>query len=232
MKGRRVATSVYGTKNVYSSYCLTLGEKLGKGEKLVIDGKEAQGVPITRAGVMLVKDENGLIYELMGDSCLTDPADVQIGAICSDCEFYWMRKLGRREYKLIGRTVDHIYKFEDKLSSYYSLLSKSIDRIGPKKYLAFVGNSMRNLSLTDGSMIVPFSDGTSVMIGELKKVGDENLYVFVIADFEDDDKFVATSIISDGDFIESIVDGDDPLTAYAKTTGHIHGNLVNELKVF
>ncbi|MCD6576072.1 MAG: hypothetical protein J7K73_02855 [Nanoarchaeota archaeon] len=233
MGRRRVATSIYGTKNVYSSYCLTLAEKLGRGDPLVVDGREVLGVKITRAGIMLVEDENGFIYQLIGDSCLTDPNDAQIGAICSDCEFYWMRKLGRREYRLIGRTVDHLHKFEDKFASHYSTLSKAIDKLTPRKYLTFVGNSMRHLSLTDGSMIVPFSDGTSVMFGELKKVGDEDLYMLVIADFDDDSKFVASGVIDKrGEFVRSIVDGDDPLTAYAQTAGQIHESLIESLEVF
>ncbi len=231
---KSVANTIFGTKNIYSSLCTTLGKKLG-GVPIEVDGISEIGYRISRAGVMLVKDENGFIYEL-NDTCLTDSKDVQINAICSDCESYWLRKLRNREYRLVGTTAEHPYVFGKKLTSRSNELREYMDNLSAKNYLAFFGNSMKDLSLVDDEVMIPFAENTSIMIATLKRINDNDLYLLVISDFDSDEKFVASSIISKEngeDKIEDILfDYKRPVAAFVESANTINKTLIEGLKVF
>ena len=213
--------SIYESDGVYPSYCLTLGEKLKRGELMHIDGEEVLGMPIPRAELILLRDDLGHIYGIP-DVCLTQQQDPQVNAICSNCEFFWYRKYVQREYKLIAESKDHDVLFNSKLLNFSKELEymESSDKsLKAGKYLSITGGYMENLSLLDNKAIIELDEDTSYMIGTLKRVSEDDLFFLAIVDTENNPYFNGGILYHDK--IKKVVVGENPVDFFIEASHSI-----------
>jgi hypothetical protein len=203
----------------------------------IVDGYcETLNKDIRRANSILVKDDNGFIYEI-SDACLTQPTDEQVRAVCSNCEYFWMRKLIDREYLLVAKTKDHFQKFKNKQIDYTKKISKVFNerliesgRANAKAYFEVTDYYMRDLSLLDGRAIVTLTDSAAIMFGMLKRIEGDNYEVMLIADMDKKEPFFSGEIVSkkEKDSIREI-EGENPANFFVSATNSIEEVLSENL---
>ena len=224
----RLGMSIYESDGVYPSHCLTLGEKLNRGELINVDGEELLGAPVSRAELILLRDDFGHIYGIQ-DVCLTQQQDPQVNAICSNCELFWYRKYVKREYKLIAESKEHDVLFDSKLlnlSKELEYLESGNNPLKASKYLSVTGGYMEDLSLLDNKMIIELNEDLSYMTGTLKKVSDDDDLLFLaIVDTEDNLNFNGGILYHDE--IKEAVAGENPVDFFVDAS-HSIDNVLSE----
>ncbi len=223
----KLGMSIYESDGVYHSHCLTLGEKLKRGELIRVDGEEVLGMPISRAELILLRDDLGYIYGI-SDVCLTQQQDPQVNAICSNCEFFWYRKYKQRDYKLIAKSEEHDILFDSKLLNFSKELEymESGDvALTAGKYLSITGSYMEDLSLLDNKGIINLSKDTSYMIGTLKRIGNDDIFFIAIVDTEGEPYFNG-GVISHGE-VKTVIIEDNPVEFFVEASHSINDTIAD-----